>query len=274
MALRSREQWPAACSKLTEQVIFRILSTFAGNVTSVKRFRLGYLLLAVIAGFAVKPAVELQAEPAASSGDKDEQALLAEYNRITKIAIGLNVYNQQLERQLGDQERVMSELNHSIEGSEAMRRQLVPLLHRMVDTLEQFVELDLPFEVNQRRQRIDALKESLDRPDISIAEKFRRVLSAYQKEVDYGSNYATYSQFIKINGRPREVDILRWGRIVLAFQTPDQKTTGVWDNNAKQWKVLGSEYRDGIRKAFRMARGITSKSFVILPVPTATPQSP
>ena len=240
----------------------------------MKRFRLGYLSLAIIAGFAVSPAVESQAEPAASTGDQDEQALLAEYNRITKIAIGLNVYNRQLQRQLDDQQRVMDELNNSIENSEAMRRQLVPLLHRMVDTLEQFVELDLPFEVDQRRQRIDSLKESLDRPDLSIAEKFRRVLSAYQKEVDYGSNYATYSEFIKINGRPREVDILRWGRVILAFQTPDQKTTGVWDNDAKQWKVLGDEYRDGIRKAFRIARGITSKGFVIVPVPAATPQSP
>ena len=234
----------------------------------MKPRRLGFILVAVLAGGFIAPA---WAEQQASNDQNND--LLDQYMQTSKIVDGLKVYNGQLQKQMEDQQKLMDQLNNSIDSAENVRRQLVPLLHQMVESLQQFVDLDLPFDLKERQGRIDDLKAAMDRPDLSIAEKFKMVMEDYQKELDYGTSYETYSQFIEINGRHREVDVLRWGRLVLAFQTPDQEVDGVWDNQTKQWKVLDSRFRDGIRKAFRVARGITSKSFVILPVPAATVES-
>ena len=48
--------------------------------------------------------------------------------------------------------------------------------------LETFVELDVPFHMEERMQRIEFLRNNLDRSDVSIAEKFRQVLEAYKIE--------------------------------------------------------------------------------------------
>ena len=233
----------------------------------MKPSRLGYILVVVLAGFVISPAWAESAGQDAKSQDP-----LTQFKDVTKTLDGLRIYNRQLERQLDDQKRVMEQLNTSIESAESTRRQLVPLLKEMVASLQSFVDLDLPFDLKQRQARIDDLKAEMNRPDLSVAEKFKKVLDAYQKELDYGTSYETYSQFITVNGHNREVDILRWGRLVLAFQTPDQAISGVWDNKAKKWKVLDSRFAGGIRKAFRVARGITSKAFVILPVPAPSPE--
>lgn len=235
----------------------------------MKPRRLGYVLFAVLAAFVIAPA---WADSTGNAGSSD-QDMLAQFKKISRISDGLVVYNQQLQRQLLDQKKVMEQLNESINSAEATRRQLVPLLQNMIASLETFINLDLPFDLTKRRARIEDLKAAMNRPDLSIAEKFKKVLDAYQAELDYDTNYETYSEFITINGRHREVDVLRWGRLVLAFQTPDQQTAGVWDNKTRQWKILSSKFHAGIRRAFRMARGITSKSLVTLPVPAAEPAS-
>lgn len=234
----------------------------------MKPSRLGYILVIVLAGFVVSPAW------AASTGNgAQQQDLLKQFKSVTQSLDSLRVYNRQLQRQLEDQHKVMQQLDTSISSAETTRRNLVPLLWQMIDSLQQFVNLDLPFDLKKRNERIEALKEDMNRPDLTIAEKFKKVINAYQKELAYGTSYQTYSQFIKIKGRDREVDVLRWGRLVLAFQTPDESTVGVWDNQTKQWKVLSSKFRSGIRNAFRVARGITSEGFVVLPVPAPTPVS-
>ena len=39
---------------------------------------------------------------------------------------------------------------------------------------------------DERRQRAANLKNLLDQPDVSVAEKYRRVMEAYQVETEYG----------------------------------------------------------------------------------------
>ena len=61
--------------------------------------------------------------------------------------------------------------------------------------------------------------------------------------------------------------MLKWGRVALVFQTPDGEVTGVWDNNARQWQILGSEFRRGVRDGLRIARKTMTADLVHLPVP-------
>jgi hypothetical protein len=50
------------------------------------------------------------------------------------------------------------------------------------------------------------------------------------------------------------------------FQTPDAATTGVWDNKAREWVIVGDEFRSGVRDGIRIARKTQTAGLVQLPV--------
>ena len=74
---------------------------------------------------------------------------------------------------------LLADLEESIDQVTVIERQIGPLVERMITNLETFVELDIPFLIQERRDRIDFLKDTLDRADVSVAEKFSQVLQAY-----------------------------------------------------------------------------------------------
>ncbi len=200
----------------------------------------------------------------------DTRGLLSEFKTVMKIVDGLRVYNQQQRRLIKNQEREMLELDDSINNATVIQRQIGPLIERMITGLEEFIELDIPFLIKERRERVQFLKETLDRADVSVAEKFSQLLQAYQVENTYGTTIEDYTDVIELDGKSRQVDMLKWGRVALVFQTPDGDITGVWDNTARQWVILPSEYRTGVRDALRIARKTQTADLVHLPVPAPT----
>jgi len=193
--------------------------------------------------------------------------LLTQYKQVMKIVDGLRIYNKQQERLIRNQEAEMAELNQSIDDVTVIERQIGPLIQRMIDNLEEFIDLDVPFLMSERKERIGFLKDTLDRADVSVAEKFSQVLQAYQVENSYGSTIEAYTDFIELDGKSRQVDMLRWGRVALVFQTPDGEITGAWDNEARVWTILPDDYRSEVRKGWRIANKNQSADLVILPVP-------
>ena len=106
----------------------------------------------------------------------------------------------------------MEDLNASMDKVSVIERQITPLMIRMITGLEQFVGLDVPFLKDERAKRISSLKQMMDRADINSSEKFRRLLEAYQVEVDYGRTIEAYTALQSVDGQEREVDFLRIGR--------------------------------------------------------------
>lgn len=199
----------------------------------------------------------------------DTRDLLSQYKRVMKIVDGLKVYNLQQERLIRNQNEELAELANSIDGVTVIERQIGPLIERMIDNLAKFVELDVPFLMGERDDRIAFLRETLDRADVSVAEKFSQVMQAYQVENAYGSTIEPYTDMIDINGKSASVDMLKWGRVSLVFQTLNGETTGVWDNTKRDWVILGDEYRAGVRDALRIARKTQTADLVKLPVRAA-----
>ncbi|MFT4713146.1 MAG: hypothetical protein ACI8W1_001627 [Candidatus Azotimanducaceae bacterium] len=192
--------------------------------------------------------------------------LLSQFKQVMKVVDGLKVYNQQQERLIRNQESEMAELNGSIDNVTVIERQIGPLIERMINNLEKFVSLDIPFLLKERQDRVAFLKETLDRSDVSVSEKFSQVLQAYQVENSYGSTIEAYTDVIQFEGKDRQVDLLKWGRVSLVFQTPDAATTGVWDNKARDWVIVGDEFRSGVRDGIRIARKTQTAGLVQLPV--------
>ncbi|MFT7131624.1 MAG: hypothetical protein ACI81O_000330 [Cyclobacteriaceae bacterium] len=193
--------------------------------------------------------------------------LLSQYKQVMKIVDGLKVYNQQQERLIKNQVTEMAELGASIDNVTVIERQIGPLIERMIVNLDKLVELDTPFLITERRERIEFLKDTLDRPDVSVAEKFSQVLQAYQVENSYGSTIEAYTDVIDLEGKSRQVDLLKWGRVSLVFQTPDGEITGVWNTETNGWTILADEFRQGVRDGIRIARKTQTADLVKLPVP-------
>lgn len=193
--------------------------------------------------------------------------LLQEFKTVSKQVDGLRVYNGQLEKQIANQLEVINKLSNSIEQVTVMERQVQPLVLRMLDGLEQFVALDMPFHQTERKERLAMLRNNQERADISVAEKFRQVLEAYKIEAEYGRKIDTYKDTLAIGGQDREVNILRVGRVALVYQTTDMEMSGVWDKRKGGWAELDSgEYRSAILKGIRIAKKQASIDVMSLPI--------
>lgn len=198
--------------------------------------------------------------------------LLGDYKTVTKQVDGLKVYNARLQRQIDNQEKRVLDIDASISQVTIIQRQMTPLVIRMIDGLEQFVELDVPFAKEERVKRIAFLRANLDRADVSVAEKFRGVLEAYNIELQYGRGMDTYRGTIDLGGTEREVDFLRIGRVALVYQTTDGAKSGAWDKGARAWVDLPSGQYDGpIRKGIRIAK--KQATIELLNMPISAPET-
>ena len=193
--------------------------------------------------------------------------LLQDYKTVMKQVDGLKVYNARLEKQITNQIRRIKELEKSIDEATVIQRQMMPTIIKMIDGLEEFVRLDVPFHKEEREQRIEFLRNNLDRSDVSIAEKFRQVLEAYKIETEYGRKIDTYAGKAEVDGVERDVNFLRIGRIALLYQTTDTEKSGMWNNESRQFEPLGNEYKGAILKGLRIARKQASIDIMKLPIP-------
>ena len=197
------------------------------------------------------------------------RSLVDQFRAVMKEVDGLVVYNTLLDRQIANQVREMAQLNDSIDQVTVIERQIMPLMTRMIDTLEDYVALDVPFLMEERTERVTTLREIMERSDVTVAEKFRRVMEAYSIEMgDYGRTIETYKQTLQIEGGLREVEILRVGRVALLYQTSDGPFTGAWDQAAGDWVEL-PEYRTQVREGLRMAKKARAPTLLFLPVAAA-----
>jgi hypothetical protein len=164
---------------------------------------------------------------------------------------------------LKSQDAERESLNRQIAEMERTERELLPLMLRMVEGLEQFVALDLPFLQTERKERLAAIKRLMADPESNNAEKFARILEAWQIESEYGRTLG--AERADVEGR--QVDVLRVGRTALFYLSPDGDESGRWNPQAKRWETLPHKYVAQIRHGLRMARETSAPDLLVLPMP-------
>lgn len=199
--------------------------------------------------------------PGLAAGQTEE-----EYAALLKQVDGLTEYNALMQRQIATQERQIMEMREAIGMVPDLERQVPPLLERMVEGLQQFISLDIPFLLDERNDRLATLQLLVENATVSDAEKFRRVLEAWEIENEYGRDVQAYTGQLEIDGTMRDVDFLRIGRVGLYYQTQDLALVGAWDKRQKAFVSLGTEQRNSIRQAIRMAQNTTAPDMVLLPI--------
>jgi len=193
--------------------------------------------------------------------------LVLDYQTVAKVVDGLVVYNSLLQRQIDNQEAEKGALRESIDNVSLIERQIVPLMTRMLDSLEEFVDLDTPFLLEERSNRIVRLRAMMERSDVTAAEKLRQILEGYSIENDYGRTIEAYKGSLEVDGRTQEVDFLRIGRVSLTYQTVGGGHTGAWNSATRQWDELPPEiYKAQVAQGLKIARKQVAPDMLVVPV--------
>jgi Protein of unknown function (DUF3450) len=194
------------------------------------------------------------------------QTLGGQYAQTMAELDSLNKYNEQLQSQVDSQEAEMASIQNQLTEIETTNREVMPLMERMVATLDQFVAADMPFLREERAERVLKLQDIMGRADVAISEKYRLILEAYQIELDYGRTLEAYNGTLGDGADARTVQFVKLGRVSLMYQTLDGNETGYWDAQAKTW-VVDESYAENVRDALFVARGEGAPDLLRVPVP-------
>lgn len=198
--------------------------------------------------------------------DRQTRENFEEYSAILRQADLVEAYNRQLSRMIEDQARELADIEAQLVSLAETEQATLPLLVRMQQMLEQFVAADLPFLPEEREQRVERLARLMDRADVSLAEKYRQILEAYQIEAEYGRTLEAWTGTLTQAGAQRDVIFLRLGRVGLYYQTLDSEESGRWSAARGGWEVLDDKFNWSIRKAISVARQQSVPELLQLPL--------
>ena len=191
--------------------------------------------------------------------------MLNEYKNTSKTVDGLKVFNGLLQKQLNNQDAEKEILRDSLLKIADIERQIVPLMVRMIDGLEDFIAADVPFLATERKDRIGRLREIMELPDVSVAEKFRSVMEAYDIETEYGRTIEAYNGAVP--GTENNVDFLRVGRVALLYQNADGSETGAFNRESGAFEVVPkSTYQNAVKQGLRIARKEEVADLLVVPI--------
>ena len=193
--------------------------------------------------------------------------LEAEIDQLREEISNLKIYRDHLNGLVESQNQEVVSLNKQIEQIAKTRQGIVPLMYHMLDGLKAIVADDLPIRKEQREERIAKLEAVMKRADVADAEKFRRILEAYQVEIDYGSKLGTYRGKIQpVDGDLIEVDVLYLGRISLIARSLSGNEFWRWSQQNNAWEYVDDQQSAELSKAYAMANKQLVPSLLTLPL--------
>ena len=200
--------------------------------------------------------------------NENTKQLEKEYLAQLKLLDGLTMYNAMLDKQLRDQNAEVTVLKGSISSATVIERQIVPLLVRMVDALDTYVQIDMPFLKTEREQRVQHLRTLLEDASLTTSEKCRRVFEAYQIENEFGYTIESYKGRVKLSDDNQlAVEFLRIGRVALLFRDMSGNTVGHWNTAESRWQILtDSQYKRHIAKGLKVAKEEIAPELITIPL--------
>ncbi len=258
------------------------MTMFQTKVAAANSPRWVHLLVAIVPVMLAAPAGAQLAEALAGQVQADQESAKTqnEINTIrdrtrdagvrrdqaTADADNLDRYNNQLQEQVKTQQTEIASIDRQLTEIETTNREVQPLMQQMVDTLAQFVDLDVPFMLDERKGRVQGLKDMMSRADVTISEKYRRILEAYQIELEYGRTLSAYQGRLGTGADARTVEFVQLGRVALMYRTSDGSETGYYDASKKSW-VPDASYRQAVEVAIKVAKHDGPAELLTVPVP-------
>ncbi len=266
---------------------FKTKNNWLGIMSKMSKRNL--IASAVVGAFALGSSAVVSADPlnelhkegakihaaAAKSQEKinnlyeQSQELFVEYRGVVDETENLKVYHDYVSTLVTDQQRGIDSLQTQIDGIGGIERGIVPLMFRMIDSLEQFIDLDVPIKLEERKARVERLRDVMANSDVTVSERFRQVIESYQVENQYGRTIQAYQGTLDYQGTEITVDFVNLGRTVLLALSLDGNSAWIWDNGARAWNELGDEYTKPVVDAVRTAKKLLTPNLLKLPIKAA-----
>jgi hypothetical protein len=254
----------------------RIVNAGKWTATSVAAVALASVLsVGAVSAQQLDPPIDKRVEANESGAESQKRVeamasatdeMIAAYRLTNKKIESLNIFNRQLSAVIQSQYEELTSLQSQIDDVEEVGRSVTPLMLKMIDSLAKFVEVDVPFLVEQRRARVDGLRILMRRSDVADAERYRRILEAYQVENDFGRTIEAYAGILNKDGVDVPVDYLRIGRIGLVYQTRDLEEVGAWNHEIKAFEPLDSSYFNWVAEGLRVAKKQSAPQLIRIPL--------
>ncbi len=195
-----------------------------------------------------------------------KEELAQEIRNMKLMDSWLDFQNMKYSRYVEKQKAVIAGLEKRKEEAKRIEMELGPFLEEALGRLQQLVADDLPFLTEERSRRLTFLRESLDDYHLTLSEKLRRVLEAYQVEAQYGSSVECIGKTLELNGRPTQVEVFRLGRLALFYRTLDNQGAGSWNRESGNWQELEPSFAGELKKAEEMALRKRAVEMLSLPI--------
>jgi hypothetical protein len=196
----------------------------------------------------------------------ERQARIALYERLQREAEELGARREQLTHDKRALEDRVAGKQTQLERMDHIAKQISPFLDEVMARLREFYENDIPFLSVERRRRIDNLERMMAEPDAVVSEKMRKVMEALMVEAEYGHTFEVYRDTVDVAGHAILVDIFRFGRIALFFQSLDGRDCGFYNVAEGAWQPLPAEYEPAVRTAMEIGAKRRPVELLRLPI--------
>jgi len=240
------------------------------------------LMLASVAGLLMSTSASAQLESALTTAksstaasaasqqrverlDDEADQSVREYRAVLQQTDNIALFVAQQDIFLQSQNAEIASLRRQLGTVEQIKQGMSPMMLKMAAAIEDSIEADMPFNLAERRARVERMKRTLADPDVSPAEQYRQVLNAFKIEVSYGQGIDSYE-----GAHPTKsgnvVNFLRFGRVALVYVTKDEGEVARYNLDTKSWDVLSGADALAMRQAIRIAKGEAAPGIVYAPV--------
>lgn len=197
---------------------------------------------------------------------QDSESLVQEYRALSESLIALRAQNAQMQQAVSEQHKELASLDEQVTRVAKVRLELAPLLARMVQALDEFVALDLPFLGKERAARSRELHELLEGGSSKVTTQARRIFEAYLVELGYGQTIEAYEDQIDVGGQTIAVMMLRVGRVGLYYLSLDEAQAGRYNPLTRRFEPVDAELIPGIKTSIRVAQKRAVPQLITIPV--------
>jgi len=194
---------------------------------------------------------------------QQHQELFMEYRAQLRELEILKTYNKQLEQVIKAQKDEMKNIDQQIVEIEITQQRIMPLMSKMISTLNEFVEQDIPFLEKLREKKREKLNELLAKSNLTVSQKYRYIVEAYEIELDYGRTIETYEGKLESG---ESVHFLRIGRTGLYYLSHNEQRAGMYNTSKNTFEELDSKYIKQIKTGIKIARKQSAPQLLKLPV--------
>ncbi len=241
----------------------------------------GAILASIVVGFAA-PSVAQGLDRAIATGEQatrraeqvqqqinqldDERSdMVGEFRTLLQRKTAAELYARQQAAAVESQEREIASLTDQLSRVDEITSQTVPMLETLIDDLDAFIDADLPFRLEERKDRIARLREYLSDPAISVTERYRQIMDAYTAEMEVGRKTDTWKETITVDDKEVTVDMVLFGRVALVYMDPTGRYAKRYDRETSSWVDLENRYKAEIEKAIRIIQGKRTQDVMYVP---------